>query len=75
MGNFKGIHNYVRIYIQTHHFLKIFSRIHIMSSKPIASAGCDNILFLCKKVTFQIQIYTLTRVSVTKETYAPSPPP
>ena len=33
-----------------------------MPPKPIASAGCDTILFLCKKLTFQIKIYTQTRV-------------
>ena len=34
-----------------------------MPSKPIASAGCDTTLFLCKKLTFQIKICTQTRVS------------
>ena len=34
-----------------------------MPPKPIASAGCDTTLFLCKKLTFQIKIYTQTRVS------------
>ena len=34
-----------------------------MPPKPIASAGCDTTLFLCKKLTFQIEIYTQTRVS------------
>ena len=33
------------------HFPKIFSMIH-MSPKPIASAGCDTTLFLCKKFIF-----------------------
>ena len=41
-----------------HHFLKIFSMIHNMPPKLIASAGCDTTLFLCKKLTFQIKIYT-----------------
>ena len=30
---------------------------------PKPSAGCDTTLFLCKKLTFQIKIYTQTRVS------------
>ena len=34
-----------------------------MPPKPIASAGCDTTLILCKKLTFQIKIYTQTRVS------------
>ena len=34
-----------------------------MPPKPIASVGCDTTLFLCKKLTFQIKIYTPTRVS------------
>ena len=34
-----------------------------MPPKPIASASCDNTLFLCKKLTFQIKIYTQTQVS------------
>ena len=33
-----------------------------MPPKPIASAGCDTTLFLCKKLTFQIKIYSQTRV-------------
>ena len=46
------------------HFLKTSSMIH-MPPKPIASAGCDTTctLFLCKKLTFQIKIYTQTLVS------------
>ena len=46
------------------HFLKKFSMIY-MPSKPIASSGCDITLFLCKKLTLQVQIkiYTQTRVS------------
>ena len=58
-------HNYVRINIQftiLRHFLKIFSMIH-MPPKPIASAGCDTTLFLCKKLTFQVKIHSQTRVS------------
>ena len=43
------------------HFPKIFSMIH-MPPKPIASAGCDTTLLLCKKLTFQIKIYSHTRV-------------
>ena len=30
---------------------------------PKPSAGCETTLFLCKKLTFQIKIYTQTRVS------------
>ena len=33
-----------------------------MLPKPIASAGYDTTLFLCKKLTFQIKVYTQTRV-------------
>ena len=44
------------------HSPKIFSMIH-MPPKPIASAGCDTTLFLCKKLIFQIKIYSQTRVS------------
>ena len=46
------------------HFPKIFSMILLihMPPKPIASAGCDTTLFLCKKLTFQIKIYSQTRV-------------
>ena len=43
------------------HFPKIFSMIH-MPPEPIASAGCDTTLFLCKKLTFQIKIYSQIRV-------------
>ena len=43
------------------HYPKIFSMIH-MPPKPIASAGCDTTLFLSKKLTFQIKIYSQTRV-------------
>ena len=34
-----------------------------MPPNPIASASCDTTLFLCKKLTFQIKIYTQTQVS------------
>ena len=34
-----------------------------MPPKPVASAGCDTTIFLCQKLTFQIKIYTQTRVS------------
>ena len=34
-----------------------------MPPKPIASAGCDTTIFLCQNLTFQIKIYTQTRVS------------
>ena len=44
------------------YFLKTFSMTH-MPPKLIASAGCDTTLFLCKKLTFQIKIYTQIRVS------------
>ena len=43
------------------HFPKIFSMIH-MPPKLIANAGCDTTLILCKKLTFQIKIYSQTRV-------------
>ena len=33
-----------------------------MPLKPIASAGCYTTLILCKKLTFQIKIYSQTRV-------------
>ena len=34
-----------------------------MPPKPIAiSAGCDTTIFLCQKLTFQIKIFTQTRV-------------
>ena len=41
------------------HFPKIFCMIH-MPPEPIANAGCDTTLFLCKKLTFQIKIYSQT---------------
>ena len=64
------------------HFPKIFSMIH-MPPKPIAlSAGCDTTLFLCKKLIFQIKIYSQTRVYLVpfiqnfpEEIYMPPPPP
>ena len=34
-----------------------------MPPKPIASAGSDTTLYLSKTLTFQIKIYTQTRVS------------
>ena len=34
-----------------------------MQPKAIASVGCDTTTFLCQKLTFQIKIYTQTRVS------------
>ena len=43
------------------HFPKKISMIH-MPPKPIANAGCDTTLILCKKLTFQIKIYSQTRV-------------
>ena len=62
------------------HFPKIFSMIH-MPPKPIASAGCVTTLFLCKKLTFQIKIYSQTRVylvpffqSFPEEIYMPPKP-
>ena len=33
-----------------------------MPPKPVANAGCDTTLILCKKLTFQIKIYSQTRV-------------
>ena len=33
-----------------------------MLPKPIANAGCDTTVILCKKLTFQIKIYSQTRV-------------
>ena len=66
MRNFKGtiMSEYTSKLNILRHFLKIFSMIHkIMPPKPIASAGCDTTLILCKQLTFQIKIYTQTRVS------------
>ena len=62
--NFKGIimSEYISKLTILRHFLKVLSIIH-MSPKPIASAGCDTTLFFCKKLTFQIKIYTQTRIS------------
>ena len=64
MRNFKGIFmsEYTSKLTMLRHFLKMFCMIH-MPPKPIASAGCDTTLFLLKKLTFQIKIYTQTRVS------------
>ena len=61
------------------HFPKIFSMIH-MPPKPIANAGCDTTLILCKKLTFQIKICSQTRVYLVpfihnfpEEIYIPNP--
>ena len=60
------------------YFPKIFSMIH-MPPKPIASDGCNITLFLCKKLTFQIKIYSQTRVpfiqNFPEEIYVPPHPP
>ena len=64
------------------HFPKIFSMIH-MPPKPLTSAGCDTTLFLCQKLTFQIKIYSQTRVYLVpfiqnfqkKYIYPPPPKP
>ena len=52
-----------------------------MPPKPIASAGCYTALILCKKLTFQIKIYSQTRVYLVpfiqnfpEEIYVPPPP-
>ena len=53
------------MYIQTHYiasFSQNFLHDTYMPPKPIAGAGCETTLFLCKKLTFQIKIYTQTRV-------------
>ena len=76
-------HNYVKINIQLtilRHFLKIFSMIH-MPPKPIASAcWLRHCLILCKKLTFQVKIYSQTQVSCSifskfsrENIYAPKP--
>ena len=64
MKNFKGIimSEYTSQLTILLNFPKIFSLIH-MPPKPIASSGCDTTLFLCKKLIFQIKIYSQTRVS------------
>ena len=64
MKNFKGIimSEYTSQLTILRHFPKIFSMIHMLP-KPIASAGCDTTLFLCKKFIFQIKIYSQTRVT------------
>ena len=53
MKNFKGIimSEYTSQLAILRHFTKIFSMIH-MPPKPIASAGCDTTLFLCKEFIF-----------------------
>ena len=53
MKNFKGIimSEYTSRLTILRHFLKIFSMIH-MPPKPIANAGCETTLFLCKKLIF-----------------------
>ena len=53
MKNFKGIimSEYTSQLTILRHFPKNFSMIH-MPPKPIASAGCDTTLFLCKKLIF-----------------------
>ena len=64
MKHFKGIimSEYTSQLTILHDFPKIFSMIR--PTKPTASAGCDTTLFfLCKKLTFQIKIYSQTRVS------------
>ena len=61
MRNFKSIIMYTSKLTILRHFLKIFSMIH-MPPKSVASAGCDTTIFLCQKLTFQIKIYTPTRV-------------
>ena len=57
MKKFKDIimSEYTSQLITLRHFPKTFFMIH-MPPKPIASAGCDTTLFLCKKLTFQIKI-------------------
>ena len=53
MKNFKGIimSEYTSQHTILRHFPKLFSMIH-MPPKPIASAGCDTTLSLCKKFIF-----------------------
>ena len=62
------------------HFPKIVSMIQC-PPKPIANAGCDTTLIVCKKLTFQIKIYSQTRVYLVpfiqnfpEEIYMPPPP-
>ena len=54
MKNFKGIimSEYTSQLTILRHLPKIFSMIH-MPPKPIASAGCNTTLFLCKKLIFK----------------------
>ena len=76
MKIFKGIimSEYTSQLTILRHFLKIFFMIH-MPPKPIASAGCDTTL-----LTFQIKIYSQTRVSCSifqnfpEEIYMPPKP-
>ena len=56
------MHNYVRIYIQTHQFASFTQYFSMTHMPPKPSAGCDTTLFLCNKLTFQIKIYTQNRV-------------
>ena len=53
MKNFKGIimSEYTSQLIILRHLPKTFSMIH-KPTKPIASAGCDTTLFVCKKIIF-----------------------
>ena len=53
MKNFKGtiMSEYTSRLTILRHFLKIFFMIH-MPPKPIANAGCETTLFLCKKLIF-----------------------
>ena len=64
MKNFKGIimSEYTSELTILRHFPKFFSMIR-MPTKLTVSAGWDTTLFLCKKLTFQIKIYSQTRVS------------
>ena len=59
MKNFKGIimSEYTSQLTILRHFPKIFSMIH-MPPIPIASAGCDTTLFLCKKLIIKFKIYS-----------------
>ena len=63
MRNFKGIimSEYTSQLTILRYFPKKFSMIH-MPPKPIANAGCDTTLILCKKLTFLTKIYSQTRV-------------
>ena len=48
---------YISQLITLRHIPKNFSMIPMLP-KPIASSGCDTTLLLCKKLTFQIIIYS-----------------